>query len=150
MSTGAKVGIGCGAGCLGLIVVMVIAGAVIAMKAKNYPSGFDQEFADLGITEVVEGDELRVTTPPTVATFYKGQAIVLDFSDTVTVPIGAAATVIQIGGTFEEPVYLRSMMAIEVDADSHFKKEVNVQTVAISTNGANVEGGVTGEYKTMQ
>ncbi len=150
MSTGAKVGIGCGAGCLGLVVILAIVGAVFALKAKNYAEAFDQEFADLGITEVVEGDELRVTTAPTVATYYKGKAVVLDFADPVVVPIAAAATVVQIGGTFEENVYLRSMVAIEVDPDAHFKKELNVKTIAINSNGANFEGGLTGEYKTKE
>ncbi len=150
MSTGAKVGIGCGAGCLGLVVVGVIAAVVIGMKSADYPNKFDTEFAELGLTEVVEGEELRVTTPPTVPTSYKGKVVMLDFEGPVTVPIGAAGIVVQVGGEFEENVYLRAMTAITVDPDSHFKKELNVKTMALETAGAQIDGGVTGDYKAMQ
>ncbi len=146
MSTGAKVGIGCGAGCLVLLVVGVIAVLLLVPYVNSFSSDADEEFAELGITEVVEGDILHVTAAPTQPTHYKGTQVVLDFQETVTVPIGASGVSVEIGGTYDESVYARAGTVI-LQSDVAITKELNVETLTLQKNGADVDDVLTGDFK---
>ena len=150
MGTGAKVGIGCGVGCLGLIVIMVIAGFVGWGWVEKQVKVFEDEFAARGMTAAPFSQMLEIKEAPTEPTFYKGQIVTLNFTEPVTVEIGVIGQQIEIvQGEFQKNVYCRGQMVV-VNPAVKIDGELNVKCQVVQDRGATIGGGITGQYSVKQ
>ena len=150
MSTGAKVGIGCGSGCLVLILLGVIAGFAGWKWVEGKVKEFEAEFAEIGLAPGPSGQVLQVTEVPTEPTFYKAQVVTLNFSEPVTVEIGVIAQQLDIQkGSFAENVYFRGQI-VTVQPGADLEKELNVICQMVQNLGGKVAGGITGRYQAKQ
>ncbi len=150
MGTGAKVGIGCGIGCLGLIVVAVIGGFLAVQWVQGKITEFEEEFAAKGFTEGQSGQIIELTEPPTEPSFYKAQLVTIDLSAPVTVEFGVLAQQIEIlNGTFQENVYCRGQVVI-LGSGAIFEKDIDVTCQLVQDQGAEIRGELTGSYSAKQ
>ncbi len=147
MSTGAKVGIGCGSGCLILIIICAIGGFVGWQWVEGKVKEFEAEFAEMGLSPGPSGQVLQVTEVPTEPTFYKAQLVTFNFTEPVTVEIGVIAQQLDIQqGNFTENVYFRGQM-VSLQSGADLEKELNVYCQIVQNVGGKVAGGTTGTYQ---
>lgn len=150
MSTGAKVGVGCGSGCLILIIVCAIGGFVGWQWVQGKVEEFETEFAEMGFKAGPSGQALVVTEVPTEPTFYKAQMVTFNFTEPVTVEIGVIAQQLEIEqGNFAENVYFRGQI-VSLQPGANLEKELNVYCQIIKELGGKVVGGITGTYQVKQ
>lgn len=150
MGTGAKVGIGCGIGCLGMILVVAVAGFIGWKWVDGKVNEFETDFAEKGLVDGGFSQMLDITTPPTQPTYYKGQMVKLNFTEPVTVDIGIIGQQIEIiQGQFNGNVYVRGQM-VTVNPKVSIDGELNAICQMLDNRGATVKGGVKGQYQKME
>lgn len=141
MSTGAKWGIGCGSGCL----VLIILGAILLLGGWSWVKGkIDEEaqpFRDQGFAEQT-GQMIRVTEAPADNSLYVGQMVLIN-TDTDK-EIAIIAQMAEVKGTHTSKIYFRGQM-IKIHEGASLEGGLDVKCQVI--DGTNkVPGGVTGTY----
>jgi len=143
---------GCGIGCLGLLVVVLIIGAVMFVQVRGALKDGQESLEAQGLT-LVESEEfvLTITEVPDVPTYYMApQMVVFNFSEPVDVAIGALAPSVEFsGGEFQENVYAYGLGTVVIMPGCTFKKDLEIQTKLLVNEGT-VEGQTTGEYTEME
>ena len=154
MSTGAKWGLGIGIGCLGLILVLGIAGFVgmrFAARASgvvlpNLKGKLDGMTADLkthGFDKTIKGQILEVRDPIAEPTIYMGQVVKV-YADCST-NLAIVAQVGEIFGRVEGKLYFRGqVLTIQPKAEIMGGLDATAQVVK---NLGRVSGEITGKHQ---
>jgi len=146
MGTGAKVAIGCGSGCL--VVVLLVAGAIVAgtFYVKKIISKYETELKDHGFETVIQGQMLNITEPITEPILFKGQSIRI-MSDCST-NMAVLAQVCELHGTIEGRLYFRGQV-LTVHPGAEILGGVDAQAQIVQNNGK-IEGGITGKHQLIR
>ncbi len=143
MGTGAKWAIGCGSGCLTLIVIVIaitIAGAVFVKKAI---AKYETELKALGFETVVSGQAVDVTEPITTPQLFKGQMVrILADSDT---DVAVLAQLCEIHGVIRGKLFFRGQM-LTLKPGSKVLGGIDVQAQMLQNQGE-ISGEMTGKYQ---
>jgi len=145
MSTGLKVLLGCGAGCLVMIMVFVIMGVFVWRTAMKRFGEITGPFVEQGYKQVVSNSPLVITTDPKEKTLYLCKHIILraDFTEDVAI-IGPRAEIYgQMNG---KVTFLGSSLFIANTAE--LTKGLSVETDILTLDGK-VDGPIDGHYKVL-
>ncbi|MEM1157512.1 MAG: hypothetical protein AAGH72_04580 [Verrucomicrobiota bacterium] len=133
---------GCGIGCLGLIVIGILATATAVWFALSFVDDLEQELIALGL-EKQSGQFIKVEETVTSPTYYKGQVIMIrNGSD---VPIGFLCQMAELRGEFHEPVTFRGQI-VTIHADAVLHQGIDVKAQIVERLGE-VKGEITGQYQ---
>jgi hypothetical protein len=146
MGTGAKVAIGCGSGCL--VVVLLIAAVAIAgtVYVKNMITKYENDLKSQGFETVVSGQMLDVTDPVDEPTLFKAQVVRI-MSDCST-DMAVLAQACEISGKIEGKLYFRGQV-LTVNPGAEILGGVDAQAQVLMNKGK-IEGGITGKYQLVE
>jgi hypothetical protein len=143
LGTGAKWAIGCGGGCLTMIVIVValiIAGTVFVQKIITK---YETELKGLGFETVIAGQLVTVTEPITSPQLFKGQVVrILTDADT---DVAVLAQTCEINGTIQGKLYFRGQM-LTINPGSKVLGGIDIQAQILQNRGE-VSGEITGKYQ---
>lgn len=143
MSTGAKWGIGCSAGCLTLIGLLAVGSFASYRFLMSKVDTWVQELTALGFPEVVRGQVLEAREPIAKPTLYVGQSVKI-LSDCTT-NLAIIAQVAEIHGRIDGKLYFRGqLLTIQPNAEIRNGLDVKAQVVQ---NRGKVAGDITGTYQ---
>lgn len=145
LSTGAKWGIGCGSGCLVVIVILVVMGIVGATFVKRQLGEWEEEFSALGFDKVEQGQVMEVSDPITVPTLYMAQTITITSDCSTNLAIMGQMGEIQ--GNVAGTVYFRGQMLI-IGPDAVIEGDLDVVAQAVQVEGT-VKGETRGTYQAI-
>ncbi len=146
MGTGAKIGLGCGIGCLVVILLLVVGGFVAWRVVQGKINDATKELAEKGFTNVKTGQMLDVNEPVTEKTLFRGQVVRL-MSDCAT-DVAILAQAAEIHGTVEGRVYFRGqVLTIQPRAVVKNGLDANGQIVQVL---GQLDGEVTGSAKVVR
>jgi len=143
LSTGAKWGIGCGSGCL--VVVLLVAGTILfgVVYVKKVVAKYETELNGLGFDKVEMAQMQDVRDPITEQKLFKGQTVRI-YSDS-TVDIAVLAQICEIHGKIDGKVYFRGqMLIIQPQAEITGGLDATAQMVQ---NLGKIKGGITGKHQ---
>lgn len=146
MSTGAKWGLGCGIGCLAIIIILAIAGFVGFKLVKEKIDETTVELQELGFVNVVTGQALEITDEITRPTLYKAQMVKI-LADCNT-DLAVMAQICEIHGKVDGKVYFRGQVLI-IQPQAELRNGLDVLAQVIQKFGT-VKGEITGKYQTIQ
>lgn len=143
MGTGAKVAIGCGSGCL--VVVLLIVAVVVAgaFYVKNMISNYEADLKSHGFETVVQEQMLNVVDPVTEPILFKGQVVRIMTDCSTNIAVLAQAC--EIHGTIEGKLYFRGQM-LTIHPGAELLGGADVQAQLLLNNGK-IEGEMTGKYQ---
>ena len=143
MSTGAKWGLGIGIGCLGLILVLGIAGFVGMRFLKGKLDGMTADLKTHGFDKTIKGQILEVRDPIAEPTIYMGQVVKV-YADCST-NLAIVAQVGEIFGRVEGKLYFRGqVLTIQPKAEIMGGLDATAQVVK---NLGRVSGEITGKHQ---
>ncbi len=143
LGTGAKWAIGCGSGCLTLIVIviaLIIAGTVFVKKTITQ---YETELKGFGFETVVSGQAVDVTEPITTPQLFKGQMVRI-LTDAET-DVAVLAQMCEIHGTIQGNLYFRGQI-LTLQPGSKVLGEIDIQAQVLQNLGE-VSGDITGKYQ---
>lgn len=133
---------GCGIGCLGLIVIAILAIASGTWFALGLVNDMEDELVALGL-EKQSGLFIEVNETITKPTYYKGQIVTVASGSEV--PVGFLCQMAELRGEFKEPVTFRGqILTIHEDAVLHQGLDVTAQLVE---RVGEVKGEITGSFQ---
>ena len=144
-STAAKLGIGCGIGCLTLIVIIAIAAFFGWRFAKGKLDDMTEELKQLGFEKVVTQHSIEVADEITEPTIYRGQ--VVKILGNCTTDLAIIAQMGEIHGKVDGKVYFRGQI-LTVQPEAELLKGLDVMAQVVQKYGK-VEGEITGQYQTL-
>ena len=145
MSTGAKVGIACGIGCLVIIIGIIIASFLGYRFFMGKVDEMTAEFKEIGFETEVKGQAIEVTEEINEPTIFIGQSVII-IGDCKT-DMAIIAQMADIYGKVEGKVYFRGqMISIQRGAELLNGLDVKAQVV---TNYGKIDGEITGEYQAI-
>ena len=136
--------IGCGSGCLVLVLVLI---GLIVFGAHFFSAKVEKmssEFEDLGY-EKVSGQMLEITESPTEPTLYLGQSVKL--LDDVDTDVAIVAQAAEIHATVNGTVHFRGQM-LTIQPKAVLKKDLDLKAQIVQIYGT-VEGEITGQYQVI-
>lgn len=143
LSTGAKWGIGLGAGCLVLVIGAVVLSAVGYWYVKGKIKETTAELQALGFTNQVQQQVVEVKDTITQPTLYLGQVVKI-FGDCTT-NLAVVAQVAEIHGRVEGKVYFRGqILTIQPKAELLNGLDATAQVVQ---NFGKITGEITGTHQ---
>ena len=146
LSTGAKWGIGCGIGCLSLVIVTIVVGVLAYFFVMGKVREVTQDLTTKGFEKQVKGQTIEVREDITEPTLYVGQMVKI--FGTCKTNLAIVAQLAEIHGKVEGKVYFRGqLLTIQPTAEILGGLDVTAQAVL---NKGKVEGGISGQYQTMQ
>ncbi len=146
MGTGAKVAIGCGSGCLLVVLVTVLVIIASVFYVKKIVSKYEDELKSHGFETVTQGQMLNITEPIDEPILFKGQSVRI-MSDCST-NMAVLAQVCELHGRIEGKLYFRGQL-LTVYPGAEILGGVDVQAQVLQNNGK-IEGGITGKYQEHQ
>lgn len=145
-STGAKWGMGCGMGCLTIIVALVAVSVVGYRFAKDKLEDVTREMKQLGFEHVITLQSMEVRDPITVPTLYRGQMVKI-FGDCHT-NLAVVAQMAEIHGRVSGKLYFRGqMLTLQPNAEVLGGVDVAAQVVQ---NYGTIHGGITGKCQLIK
>ncbi len=145
MGTGAKWAIGCGSGCLTMILIaiaLIIAGTVFVKKTITK---YETELKGFGFETVVSGQTLDITEPITTPQLFKGQMVrILTDSET---DVAVLAQVCEVQGTIQGKLYFRGQI-LTLQPGSKVLGGIDIQAQVLQNQG-DVSGEITGKYQSI-
>jgi len=133
---------GCGIGCLGLIVIAILAMASATWFAMSFVGELEDGLVAQGL-EKQSGQIIEVKDMITEPTYYKGQIVMVRNGSEV--PLGFLCQMAELRGEFHEPVTFRGqILTIHKDAVLHQGLDVKAQIVE---RVGTVNGDITGEFQ---
>ncbi len=143
MSTGAKWGLGCGIGCLTVIIIISIGIFMTVRFVKGKIDETASELKQLGFENIVKGQVLEITDKITEPTLYIGQVVkIMTDCDT---DLAVIAQVCEIHGKVDGKVYFRGQTLI-IQPYSELKNGLDIMAQALQKYGK-IEGEITGKYQ---
>ena len=145
MSTGAKWGLGCGIGCLTLILIAAIAGFAGYRFLMRCVDTMTQELRQRGFEKVVKGQAIVVKDEITEPTLYLGQAVKI-LGDCKT-NLAIIAQLAEIHGRVDGKVYFRGQM-LTIQPKAELLNGLDITAQVLQKYGK-ITGGITGKYQTI-
>jgi hypothetical protein len=145
LSTGAKWAIGCGSGCLVMIllgVALTVAGVVIA---KNIITKYETELKEFGFETVVSGQTIEVNQPVTSPQLFKGQMV--GIMTNCETDVAVLAQMCEVYGTIQGKLYFRGQMLV-IHPGARIMDGIDIKAQFMDNQGE-VYGEITGEYQSM-
>lgn len=143
LSSGAKWGIGCGIGCLVIIIIFAIAGYIGFRFVTGMLDDMTQEFNQLGFENVVKAQTIEVREDTSEKTLYMGQVVKI-FGNCST-DLAIMAQMGEIHGHVGGKVYFRGQVLV-IQPGAVITNGVDVMAQAVKNYGK-VEGGISGKYQ---
>jgi hypothetical protein len=145
MSTGAKWGLGCGIGCLTLILIAAIAGFAGYRFIMGKVDAMTRELQQQGFAKVVKGQALVIKDEITEPTLYIGQAVKI-LGDCKT-NLAIIAQVGEIHGRVDGKAYFRGQV-LTIQPKAELCNGLDVMAQVIQKYGK-IVGGIMGTYQTV-
>ena len=145
MSTGAKWGLGCGIGCLTVIIVISIGLFITVKFVKDKIDETASELEQLGFENVVKGQALEIGNKIIKPTLYMGQVVKI-MADCST-DLAVMAQVCEIHGKVDGKVYFRGQVLI-IQPHAELKNGLDIVAQVLQKYGK-IEGEITGDYQTV-
>lgn len=146
MPLSAKIGLGCGLGCLVVIIIGIIAMIGGGLWLKEKIDEMQSELESAGFTNTVQGQLLEVTEPETLPTLYKAQ--VVHIKTDIDSDVAILAQVAEIHSRISGKVYFRGQV-LTIHPDAVIGNGLDVKAQMVQKAGT-VEGEITGTYQVMQ
>lgn len=146
MGTGAKVAIGCGSGCLVIVLIAIIGMIVGAVMVKKMVVKYEEELKGYGFEKVTSGQMIDVSDQVDEPILYKGQMVRIMGDCSTNVAILAQGC--EIFGKIDGKLYFRGQM-LTVHPGAEILGGVDAQTQILVNNGT-IEGGIEGKYQLVQ
>jgi len=146
LGTGAKVAIGCGSGCLVLVLIAVVTVFAGALYVKKTISRYENELKGYGFEAVTQAQVLNISDPVDEPVLFKAQSVQI-MSDCST-NMAVLAQMCELYGTIEGKLYFRGQMLV-VHPGAEILGGLDVQAQLLQNNGK-IEGGVAGKYKLLE
>ncbi len=147
MSTGAKWGIGCGSGCLVLIIVIPLACFIGYRVVKGKIDTMATELKDKhGFEYVVKGQTIVIDETITKPTLYMGQMVKIHGDCTTNLAV--MAQMCELYGAVEGKMYFRGQI-LTIKPEAHLKDGLDVFAQMVQNQGT-IDGKITGSYQTIQ
>lgn len=143
LSTGAKWGIGIGAGCLVLVIGMVALAAVGFWFMKGRIEETTTQLHALGFSKDVRGQMLEVKDTISEPTLYLGQVVKIFGNCTTNLAI--VAQVAEIHGRVEGKVYFRGQV-LTIQPKAELLNGLDVTAQVVQKYGK-INGPITGAYQ---
>lgn len=143
MSTGAKWGLGCGIGCLAVIIIISIGVFITVKFVKGKIDETASELKQLGFEHVVKKQVIEINDKITKPTLYMGQVVNV-MADCGT-DLAVMAQVCEIHGKVDGKVYFRGQILI-VQPHAELKNGLDIVAQVLQKYGK-IEGEVTGNYQ---
>jgi hypothetical protein len=135
---------GCGLGCLGLILIAILATASAAWFGYSLVNDMEDELIAQGLSKQ-SGHVLKIEETVTEPTYYKAQIVLLrNGSDA---PLGLLCQMAELRGEYFEPVTFRGQL-LTIHQDAVLHKGLDVTAQMIEQLGK-VEGDITGSFQTI-
>ncbi len=144
MSTGAKWGIGCGAGCLTMILVVAIAGFVGYRALRHWVDGRTEDLKIHGFEKVRTGQAIDVKDLPAEPVLYRGQ-IVRILGDCPT-NLAIIAQMAEIHGVVKGKTYFRGQILV-VQPRAELQGGLDIQAQVLQQLGR-ITGPIEGQCTT--
>lgn len=146
MGTGAKVAIGCGSGCLVVVLLIAVAAIGGTVYVKKIITKYETELKGHGFETVVTGQMLDITDPVDEPTLFKAQVarIMSDCSTNMAV----LAQACEVSGKIEGKLYFRGQI-LTINPGAEILGGVDAQAQVLMNNGK-IEGGITGKYQLVE
>jgi len=135
---------GCGIGCLGLMVIGILATATATWFALSFVNDLEDELVALGL-EKQSGQFIKVEETITEPTYYKGQVVMIRNGSRA--PVGLLCQMAELRGEFHEPVTFRGQI-ITIHPDAVLHQGLDVKTQIVERLGE-VKGEITGQYQVI-
>ena len=145
MSTGAKWGVGCGIGCLTLIIIIAIVAFVGYRFAKGKMEDMTQEMKHLGFEQVVKQQAIEVADEITEPTLYVGQIVRILGNCSTNLAIIAQAA--EIHGKVDGKVYFRGQV-LTIQPKAELLNGLDVTAQVVQKYGK-VHGEIAGQYQSL-
>jgi hypothetical protein len=145
MGTGAKVALGCGIGCLVLVVVFAVAAFVAFRMGMSYLDKAAEEFRAKGFENVVRVQNIEVTEPIHEPVLYMGQVVKI-MADCTT-DLAVMAQVCEIHGTVEGKLHFVGQV-LTIQPGAVLKGGLDTKAQLIQNYGQ-IEGEITGAYQSL-
>jgi hypothetical protein len=145
MSTGAKWGIGCGIGCLTLIIIIAIAAFIGFRYVKGKVESITQELKQIGFEKEVKGQMLEVRDDITEPTIYIGQGVKI--LGNCKTDLAIIAQMAEIHGKVDGKVYFRGQVLV-IQPKAELLNGLDVTAQVIQKHGK-VNGKITGKYQAI-
>ena len=145
MGTGAKVAIGCGSGCLVLVLLAVIGIIVSTVMVKKMVAKYEEELKGYGFEKVTSGQLIDVSDQVDEPILYKGQ-VVRVMGDCST-NMAILAQTCEIFGRVDGKLYFRGQV-LTVHPGAEIMGGVDAQAQVLVNNGK-IEGGIEGKYQLL-
>jgi hypothetical protein len=146
MSTGAKWGVGCGIGCLTIVIILAIAGFIGYKFAKGKLDEMQVELKQHGFETVIQGQNMELRDDITEPAIYMGQ-IVKIMGDCHT-DLAIMAQLAEIHGTVSGDVYFRGQV-LTIQPNAIITGNLDLKAQAVQKYGT-VQGEITGIYQIME
>ena len=143
LSKGAKWAIGCGSGCLTVLILTAIAITAVSLYVKKQIAAYERELKNQGFTTVMEQQLLTITEKVHAPILYKGQLVRLLADSNCDVAILAQAA--EIHGTIYGKVYFRGQ-ALTIEPNAKVYGGIDAKASVIQNLGL-IEGEITGTYQ---
>ncbi|MEA3305355.1 MAG: hypothetical protein U9R52_00915 [Candidatus Omnitrophota bacterium] len=143
MSTGAKWGLGCGIGCLTIIIIISIGIFMAVRFVKDKIDETASELTQLGFETVVKKQMIEVRADIIEPTLYIGQSVKI-MGDCST-NLAVMAQICEIHGKIDGKVYFRGQMLI-IQPKAELKNGLNIMAQLLQKYGK-IEGEITGDYQ---
>lgn len=145
MSTGSKWAIGCGCGCLSVILLAAVIGIAGFAFFKKTVETYENELKGLGFETVVSGQSVDITSPITEPALYKGQIVrILSNSET---DVAVLAQACEIYGTIHGKVYFRGQM-LTIHPEAVITDGLDIQAQVLLNEGS-VSGDISGQFQSL-
>lgn len=135
---------GCGIGCLGFILIAILAAIIGTWFAWSFVDDLEEGLIAQGLTKQ-SGHIMVVDETVTEPNYYKAQIVLIQ--DGSEVPIGLLCQMAELRGEYHQPVFFRGqILTIHKDAVLHQGLDVTAQIVE---RVGKVEGDITGNFQVI-
>ena len=135
--------IGCGIGCLVLIIILIVAGYFGFKAGMKMVNQMTKEFEDQGFKKVM-GQQINVSGQVTEKTLYVGQ--VVKMTGTCTTDMAIFAQMAEIDGKIDGTLYFRGQV-LTIGPKAEIMKDLDLWAQMATVNGT-VHGKILGTYQT--
>ncbi len=146
MGTGCKVAVGCGSGCLVVVLLAALGIGVGAYYIKKTIAKYETELKGYGFEKVTQGQVIDVTNPVDEPVLFKGQVVRIMADCSTNIAVLAQAC--EIYGKIDGKVYFRGqVLTVQPNAEIHGGIDAKAQVIQ---NHGTIEGPVSGSYQVFE
>jgi hypothetical protein len=146
MSTGGKWGVGCGVGCLTIIIIIAVVGFIGYKFVTGKMDDMTQDMSQLGFENTVKMQMIEVKDEITEPTLYIGQMV--NIFGNCTTNLAIFAQMAEIHGRVDGKVYFRGQM-LTIQPGAELRNGLDATAQIIYKNGK-VDGEITGECQVIE